>query len=134
MRNFQRIVQGVVLGLAVLLAPLGAMSHHSFSAEFDVGRPVDLTGTVTKIEWVNPHAWVYLEAENSGQVQSWAVEMLGINALIRSGMRPDNVKVGDRLTITGFGARNGTNRANASSVTRTENGEVLWASAGQGSN
>jgi len=134
MRNVPRIVQSMVFGLAALLAPLGAMSHHSFSAEFDVGRPVDITGTVTKIEWVNPHAWVYLEAEDAGLVQSWAVEMLGINALIRSGMRPDNVKVGERLTITGFGARNGTNRANASSVTRTGNGEVLWASAGQGSN
>jgi hypothetical protein len=106
------------------------LSHHSFSAEFDVGRPVDITGSVTNIEWTNPHAWVHLAVEDSeGNIQNWAVEMLGVNALVRGGMSPQTVTSGDVLTVTGFGSRDGTNTANASSVTRTSNGESLWASA-----
>lgn len=117
--------------LAGLATPLSVLGHHSFSAEFDVGRPFEVTGTVTEIEWTNPHAWVFLEAEGEdGQVESWAIELLGINALVRSGMNPRNVEAGDRLTITGYGARNGSLRGNASSVTRADNGESLWARSG----
>lgn len=125
-----RIARLAVLGLASLLASVNVFSHHSFSAEFDVGRPVELTGTIKEIEWTNPHAWIHLAVENEqGETEEWAVEMLGVIALVRAGMTPQTVKPGDVLTITGFGARNGTNTANASSVTRTETGESLWASA-----
>jgi len=118
-----------VTATAVLFASALSNAHHSFSAEFDVGRPVEITGAVTEIEWTNPHAWVHLEVTNEdGSSEQWAVELLGINALVRSGMSPRNVQSGDVLTITGFGARNGTNTANASSVTRTESGESLWSS------
>jgi hypothetical protein len=125
-----RVFTNLAVALAIL-APAGrALAHHSFSAEFDVGRPVEITGTVTAIEWTNPHAWVHLEVmDEAGNPEQWAVELLGINALVRSGMTPKNVKAGDMLTVTGFGARNGTNTANASSVTRTANGERLWSSA-----
>ena len=118
------------VALAAFIAAPRAVAHHSFSAEFDIGRPVELTGTVTEIEWTNPHAWVHLETVDAdGNRERWAVELLGINALVRSGMSPRNVSAGDVLTVTGFGARNGTNTANASSVTRTETGEQLWSSA-----
>ena len=114
----------------ILCTPMTVLSHHSFSAEFDVGRPVDITGSVINIEWTNPHAWVHLAVEDSeGNILNWAVEMLGVNALVRGGMSPQTVKSGDVLTVTGFGSRDGTNTANASSVTRTSNGESLWASA-----
>lgn len=117
-------------GLAGLFLPMPGLAHHSFSSEFDVGRPVEITGAVIEIEWTNPHAWVHLEVEGEdGSTERWAVEMLGINSLVRSGMSPRTVKAGDVLTVTGFGARNGTNTANASSVTRTETGESLWTSA-----
>jgi len=116
---------------AILLGSTAANGHHSFSAEFDVGRPVDITGAVIDIEWTNPHAWVHVAVEDEqGNVENWAVEMLGVNALVRSGMSPQTVKPGDVLTITGYGSRDGSNTANASSVTRTATGESLWASAG----
>ncbi len=118
--------------LASLLWPVNAFSHHSFSLEFDVSRPVELTGTVMNIEWTNPHAWVFIETEDDqGNVQAWAVEFLGVLSLIRSGMSPDTVGPGDLLHITGFGSRDGTNTANASSLTKVETGEVLWESRGR---
>jgi len=120
-----------VVFAAILLGSTAADGHHSFSAEFDVGRPVDITGAVIDIEWTNPHAWVHVAVEDEqGNVENWAVEMLGVNALVRSGMSPQTVKPGDVLTITGYGSRDGSNTANASSVTRTATGESLWASAG----
>lgn len=118
------------IAASALFASTFATAHHSFSAEFDVGRPVEFTGTVTDIEWTNPHAWVHLEVTDAdGNTEQWAVELLGINALVRSGFSPRTVAAGDELTVTGFGARNGTNTANASSVTRTETGERLWSSS-----
>lgn len=122
-------------GLLALVAATNAASHHSFSAEFDVGRPVTLVGTVKEFEWTNPHAWLHMEVTDAqGNVQEWAVEMLGVNALVRSGMSPKTVLPGHKLTVTGFGARNGTNTANASSVDRTDTGESLWDSVRPGSN
>lgn len=124
-----RKVLSVVTGLLLLFAVAGVSAHHSFSAEFDVGRPVTLVGTVKNFEWTNPHAWLHLETTDAqGKVEEWAVEFLGVNALVRSGMSSKTVKPGDKLTVTGFGARNGTNTANASSATRTDTGETLWTS------
>lgn len=123
----------LLIGLVAWVSAANTLAHHSFSAEFDVGRPVELTGTVASIEWTNPHAWVYMNVEDEqGNVQRWAVEFLGLNSLMRSGMTPRTVKPGDVLTITGFGARDGSNTANASSATRTKTGESLWASAREG--
>jgi hypothetical protein len=115
--------------VAGLLASIDSYSHHSFSAEFDVGRPVNLVGTLKSAEWTNPHAWLHVEVtDNQGKVQLWAVELLGVNALARSGMSSRTLQPGDKLTVTGYGARNGTNTANASSVNRTDTGKTLWTS------
>ena len=117
------------VGAASLLAAVPALSHHSFAAEFDINRPVKLTGTVTKLEWTNPHAWIFIDAkDDNGKAQNWAVELVGINDLLRRGWGRGRVKEGDIINVDGFGAKNGTNTANAASVTLANTGELLWAS------
>lgn len=124
-----RVVVPVIVGAAWLLAAAPAAPHHAFAAEFDINRPVKLTGAVTKIEWTNPHAWLFVDAKkDDGSVESWAVELVGINDLLRLGWGRNKVKAGDVVAVDGFGARNGTNTANAASVTLTSTGELLWAS------
>jgi hypothetical protein len=124
-----KLVLSVFVGVAWLLAAAPAAPHHSFAAEFDVHRPVKLTGTVTKIEWTNPHAWLFIDSKNdNGSVSSWAIELVGINDLLRLGWGRDKVKTGDVINVDGYGAKNGTNTANAASVTLASTGELLWAS------
>lgn len=130
-----RVSFSTVVGMAWLLSGMPANSHHSFAAEFDISRPVAFTGTVTRVEWTNPHAWIYLDIEtDEGSVQSWAVELLGLNALMRRGLTREKLRAGDLITVEGFGSRDGTNTANASAVIMTETGETLWESVAPGSN
>ena len=119
-----------VISVAIALMAVPGLTHHSFSAEFDVGRPVEFTGTITRVEWTNPHAWLFMVTEDAdGNLEDWAVELLGINTLMRRGLTRDSIKPGDRLSIEGFGARDGSNTANASLVTDAQSGEEIWVSA-----
>ena len=125
-----KLVWSVLFGVAALVAAATAAAHHAFAAEFDINRPVKLTGTVTRIEWTNPHAWLFIDAkDDKGSAQSWAVELVGINDLLRLGWGRDKVKAGDVIDVDGYGARNGTNTANAASVSMNSTGELLWESA-----
>lgn len=131
-KGFVRTLMPTSTAAALVLFCVGTDAHHSFSAEFDIGRPVEITGTVTTIEWTNPHAWVHLETvDDGGQRVQWAVELLGVNSLARSGITRRTLKPGDMITVSGFRARDDTHTANASSMTRTETGERLWTSSAE---
>ncbi len=119
----------VFVGTAWLLAASTGSAHHSFAAVFDINRPVEFTGTVTRLEWTNPHAWIHVAVEGAdGTIESWSVELLGINTLLKQGWTPGILSPGDAIDVKGFGARDGSTSANASVVTVIETGEELWVS------
>jgi hypothetical protein len=112
----------LTLGAAVALAT-GASAHHSFSAEFDAAKPVKITGIVTKVDWTNPHVWLYVNVKDEkGAVANWGAELGPPHGLQRSGWRRDTLTIGEQITIDGFLARNGSNRMNARTVTLASTG------------
>jgi len=117
-------------GLAVALAqPVSA--HHSFAAEFDASKTVTLTGTVTKLEWMNPHIWVYLDVkDDKGHVQPWQCEGGPPNTLTRNGWSQNSLKVGEQVTIDGALAKDGTKTCNARVVKLPDGRSVFAGSAG----
>jgi hypothetical protein len=130
-------MNGKHAGLAMAFATTMAMAatpafaHHSFAAEFDASRPVQLKGTVTKIEWMNPHAYFYIDVKDpSGNVTSWGLEMGSPNGLMRQGWTRNSMKVGDEIVVEGSRAKDGSNIANARSVV-LGSGERLFAASSQ---
>ena len=123
----------VVLGWSALLAAIPAFAHHSFAAEYDAKKPVKLVGTITKVELVNPHGWVYIDVKNAeGKVENWGCETGAPNALIRRGWRKDTLKAGDVITVDGFRAKDGTTTMNARSVTFANGKSVFAGSSDDG--
>jgi hypothetical protein len=105
-------------GLALLLAAIPVAAHHNFAAAYDASSTVTLTGVVTKVDWTNPHAFIYLDVKDeSGKVVNWGMEGYPPNTLQRTGFTRDIVKVGDTITITGYRARENPTRAAAREVT-----------------
>ena len=123
----------ILTGAGFLLAAAPVRAHHSFAAEFDATKPVKLEGTITKIDLVNPHAWLYMDVkEPDGKVVNWGVECGGPNVLIRRGWRTGSVPPGTRVVINGYRAKNGQNLANGNDI-RLPDGRVLFlGSSGSG--
>ena len=114
-----RLAAAMTTGLiAFSAATVPVEAHHAFAAEFDQNRPVRLEGTVTRMEWINPHAWIHIEvAGPSGRTIPWEIEAGAPNGLLRRGFTRDSLAVGTRIVVEGYQSKDGSNRANGGSVT-----------------
>jgi hypothetical protein len=113
-------------GLLAASAPL--LAHHSFAAEYDPKKAVELKGTLTSIEWVNPHAWIHMEVTDAGgKVTKWDCELGSPNILMRNGWRKDSLKPGDVIVVSGSAAKDGSNMANARTVKTADGARVFNA-------
>ena len=126
-------VFAVILSLGLMLAATPAVAHHAFSAEFDADRPLQLHGTVTRTEWINPHSWIHIDVEDeNGNVESWAIECGAPNALIRRGLNKNSIPAGTELVVDGYGAKDGSNTANARDITLPDGSQFFVGSSGTG--
>ena len=127
-----RIFSVAAAGLTMAVAPM--MAHHSFSAEYDRSKPITLKGTVTKVEWMNPHARFYVDVkDDSGAVANWEFELGSPNGLMRQGWSRNSLKEGDVVTVSGSRAKDGANLVNANSVA-FEDGKRVLGGASSGEN
>ena len=111
-----KLAMGMALGMVFAAAPIWA--HHAFEAEFDQNKPVTLVGKVTTMEWINPHSWIHIDVTNpDGTVTNWMVECGSPNIMLRRGFTKHSLEAGTEISVKGYQAKNGSNRANGSSVT-----------------
>jgi hypothetical protein len=131
-KNISRLAAASVLALVLISldAATPAHSHHSFAAQYDASKPITLMGKVTKVEWTNPHVYVYVDVrdDKTGEVVNWALEIGGgPNSLIRQGWSRDSLKTDDEITVEGSLARDGSRLASAQSIVLTATGKKVFA-------
>ena len=123
------IVGLVVVGLVALGAAAPLVAHHAFSAEFDADTPLQLEGTVTKVEWINPHAWIHIETSAG---EAWMIEGGTPNTLFRRGFTKDSLQIGAEIVVDGYQAKDGTQKANGRDLTFKNGDKLFMGSSGTG--
>jgi hypothetical protein len=120
-----------VVGFLIAVSPVRA--HHAFAAEYDAKKQVRLEGVVTQMEWINPHAWIHIDVTGpDGKVTSWMVEGGSPNILLRRGFNKGSLEKGQKITVDGFQAKDGSNRANGSNITYPDGKKLFLGSSGTG--
>lgn len=120
-------------GVLLLAAATPLVAHHAFSSEFDANSPVKLQGPITKVEWINPHAWIHLQVKTAaGQAETWAVEGGTPNTLQRRGITRDSLKVGTVIVVEGYRSKDGSKRANGRDITFPDGRTLFMGSSGTG--
>jgi hypothetical protein len=116
----------MALTAGLLALSLPSLAHHAFAAEFDVKKPMKLRGKVTRMEWINPHAWIHIDVVNpEGKTESWMIECGAPNGLLRRGFTKKSLPVGTEILVTGWRAKDDSNRANGSDITLPD-GKMLF--------
>jgi hypothetical protein len=121
-------------GFALLMSAGSLVAHHSFAAEFDANKTFKMTGTVTKVEWMNPHTYFYIDVKDdkTGKMTNWGMEMGSPNGLMRAGWTRNTMKVGEVVTVEGSLAKDGSHTGNARAVSLASTGQRLFAASSQG--
>jgi hypothetical protein len=120
-------------GGLLVIAARPIVAHHSFAAEFDANSPIKLQGAVTKVEWINPHAWIHIDVKKSdGTVEQWAIEGGTPNTLLRQGFTKESLKIGTTILVEGYRAKDRSMRANGRDLTFTDGRKLFMGSSGTG--
>ena len=129
-----RVTRVIAIGFWIgLIAGVSVAAHHAFSAEFDADMPVNLTGTVTKMEWVNPHSWIHIDVEKpDGTTEAWMIEGGAPNALLRRGFNKNSLPPGITIMVEGYQAKDGAMRANGRDITFEDGAKLFVGSSGTG--
>ena len=127
----RRILVPAIAVFTLCAAASPVFAHHSFAGEFDVEKPIKLQGTITKVEWINPHAWIHIDVKKpDGTVESWAIEGGTPNTLYRRGITRDSVKAGMVINVDGYLARDGSRKANGRDLTLPDGRKLFLSGAG----